>query len=241
MSLVSKMATAVRVLREDGWARFAELTRQRLWAPPLRCLFRAVKSRQTFRFCGDEYPYCLAAYTFAWGNERTVEVPIFRRLLQAEAGRVLEVGHVLGHYFASAHTVVDRYEQSPGVINEDVADYHPEQPFDLIVSISVLVHIGADEQPPQPEKALLALANLRECLAPGGQLLFSVPLGQNPHLDEVIRDGRLAVDSQWCLRRVSVWNHWAVTDLATALARPYNHRHRRAEAIFIGSVRRPPA
>lgn len=239
VSLRSKLTTAVRAYRTEGWPRVAELLRWRLVAPVVQPLVRRLKARSTFTFRGEAYPYCCATYTFAWGSERTVEVPIFERLLRRQAGRVLEVGHVLGHYFPCDHLVVDRYEQAAGVVNEDVVDYQSPAPLDLILSISTLEHVGWDEAPREPEKPLRALAHLRRQLAPGGRLVFSVPLGQNPHLDGFLRDGRLDLTKQHFLRRLGALNNWAETDLETALRLPYNHRHRHANAILIGFIEAP--
>src|SRR5437660_5287962 len=64
-----------------------------------------------FSLGGQEYPYCLAAYNYAWKNERTVEVPIAARVLEAHKGkRILEVGNVLPHYLPTSHIVIDKYE-----------------------------------------------------------------------------------------------------------------------------------
>ena len=62
-------------------------------------------------------------YHYTWLNERAVEVALALDLLERHPGAsVLEVGNVLGHYVPFEHTVVDKYEQAPGVLNEDVAD-----------------------------------------------------------------------------------------------------------------------
>lgn len=239
MSLRSKLTTAVKASREEGWPRLAELLRWRLVAPLIQPIVSRLKAHSTFTFRGRAYSYCCAAYTFAWGSERTVEAPIFERLLREHGGRVLEVGNVLPHYFPCAHTVVDQYEQAPGVINEDVVDYTPDQPYDLILSISTLEHVGGDEEPREPEGPQRALDNLRRHLAPGGLLVFSVPLGWNTQLDGCLRDGRIALDEQHCLRRVGALNNWVETDLETALLQPYDRRHRHANAICLGFIQRP--
>jgi hypothetical protein len=58
-----------------------------------------------FSLGGQEYPYCLAAYNYAWTNERTVEVPIAARVSEEHKGkRVLEVGNVLPYYLSSTST-----------------------------------------------------------------------------------------------------------------------------------------
>ena len=105
-------------------------------------------------------------------TERAVEVPIMQRIVDAHAGaRILEVGHVLGHYGPVDHVVVDKYEQAPGVLNLDVLELAPLGEFDLIVAISTLEHVGWDESPREPGKAGEALTALAPRLAPGGRLV----------------------------------------------------------------------
>ena len=97
-------------------------------------------------FHGLSHEYFYNSYNFTWCNERIVEVPIIMRFIE-EAGnkRILEVGNVLSHYVAHDHDVVDKYERSSMIINEDIAHFRSEKPYDLIVSISTLEHIGWDE------------------------------------------------------------------------------------------------
>src|SRR3954470_19861410 len=69
-----------------------------------------------FEFEGERYEYLYGAYKRSWMTERAVEVPIAQRLVDASIGkRVLEVGNVLSHYGPQRHTIVDKYEQAPGV------------------------------------------------------------------------------------------------------------------------------
>lgn len=67
---------------------------------------------------------------------------------------MLEVGNVLSHYFPIHHDIVDKYEVCPGVINQDIADFLPQEKYDLILSISTVEHVGWDEQPQEPTKLL---------------------------------------------------------------------------------------
>ena len=80
--------------------------------------------------------------------------------------RILEVGHVLGHYRRQAHVVVDKYEAAPGVLNLDVLDLGDLGPFDLIVAVSTLEHVGHDESPRDPTAAPRAVAALRSAWLP---------------------------------------------------------------------------
>ncbi len=62
--------------------------------------------RPPFRFQGRSFPYFVHPYHDAGRNERTVEVSPALAAVREARGRVLEVGHVLGHYGVTGHTVV---------------------------------------------------------------------------------------------------------------------------------------
>lgn len=155
-------------------------------------------ARRSFTFDGRTYPLFSHRYNRTWTNERAVEIPLARAFL---TGRVLEVGNVLSHY-GHSHTVVDKYEQAPGVLNVDVLDYHPDERFDRIVAVSTMEHVGWDEEPREPGKAGAAITHLRSLLAPDGRLLVTVPLGHNPPLDEQIRSGVLDPEREGFLRGI---------------------------------------
>ena len=176
-------------------------------------LTRCVRTK-TFRFDGREYEYLYHPYNRTWKNERGVEIPIFReRLLQHQGKRILEVGNVLSHYFPIQHDVVDKYEVSPGVINKDIVEFVPQHKYDLIVSISTLEHVGWDEQPQEPAKLLQAIEHLRStCLAPGGSLVASLPVGYNKFFDGLLRDGKSPFTTQHLLKRISTQNYWVESD-----------------------------
>src|SRR4029079_3650023 len=120
----------------------------------------------------------------------TVEIPIIWdivRLSRERHERILEVGNVLSHRFATYHDVLDKYERIPGIINEDVISYKPENPYDLIVSISTMEHVGWDESPKEPSKILKGLENLINMLSDKGKIIMTVPLGYNSFLDNLLK------------------------------------------------------
>lgn len=126
-----------------------------------------------------------------WRNERAVEIAIGQEFVAHQHGHGMEFGNVLAHYGAAGGAVViDKYEESPNVTNVDIVDYEPTQPFDYIVSISTLEHVGWDEKPRDPAKVYAAFEHLVSMLAPGGTLLLTVPTGHHPMLDEAILGGR---------------------------------------------------
>src|SRR2546430_9278756 len=59
-------------------------------------------------------------------------------------------------------------------------------PYDLIVSVSTLEHVGYDEDPREPDKAARAVRNLLGLLAPGGTMLATIPIGHNRDLDDAL-------------------------------------------------------
>ncbi|HET8645421.1 MAG TPA: class I SAM-dependent methyltransferase, partial [Vicinamibacteria bacterium] len=170
-----------------------------------------------------------------WSNERAVEVPVVWRLVEERAGgRVLEVGNVLGHYFPRRHTVIDKFERAPGVVNADAADHDTPRRYDLIVSISTLEHVGFDEEPREAGKPLRAVANLTRLLAPGGLLCATIPLGYNPHLDALLESGALAWTRRLALRRVTRGNRWREASWEDVRGSRYDEPWVGASAVVIG-------
>src|SRR5438094_406404 len=87
---------------------------------------RTVARRSGLRFSvdGTQLPYELGRHNTAWLNERTVELPVALGALEGvDPADVLEVGNVLSHHGLAGHTVVDKYEQVRGVVNEDARTY----------------------------------------------------------------------------------------------------------------------
>ena len=128
-----------------------------------------------------------------------------------EAGnkRILEVGNVLSHYVAHDHDVVDKYERSSMIINEDIAHFRSEKPYDLIVSISTLEHIGWDESDSRnPERLSRHLIIWLTSYVPMATLWSLCPSGIIPDLDEIIDKKRLPFTRQYFLKRVSKQNEW---------------------------------
>ena len=186
----------------------------------------AVPRGGRFELAGEEHRLLRSRYGLTWLTERAVEVPVARRVLERSAGvRALEVGNVLSHYGPVAHEVVDKYERADGVRNVDVLDLPAEPAYDLIVSISTLEHVGRDEEPREPERAVRALDHLRAMLRPGGRLFATVPAGYNPALDRALAAGphRLVA-----MRR----GPWREVDPAEALECPYDFLTYRATAVL---------
>ncbi len=201
-----------------------------------RALVTRLHPLRTFRLGEARLRYHAAAYNAAWSNERTVEIPIVTEYLRAhDGGRVLEVGNVLRHYLDRDHAVVDKYEQAPGVHNLDIVDFHPDERFDLIVSISTLEHVGFDEEPKDPEKPARAVEHLAALLAPGGTLVVTIPLGYNPHVDAALAEGRLGFDEVVYLRRISRDNRWREASAEEVAGARYGAPYPAANALAVGT------
>ena len=167
------------------------------------------KCPQSFTFLDKRYDYFVAMYHATYANERAVEIPIAMGLVEKYLGRrILEVGNVLSHYFSFPHVIVDKYEVAPGVTNEDIVEYSTRQKFDLVLSISTLEHVGWDETPQDGTKIIKALKNIKNLVNPGGLVMVTVPIGQNPLLDKLIREGIIKFDRQYYMKRISKSNLW---------------------------------
>jgi hypothetical protein len=195
---------------------------------------------RTFDVGATAIAYATDHYNRAWRNERAVELALGRRFLDLHHGkRVLEVGNVMAHYGSYAHDVLDKYEDSPGVMNEDIVDFAPERPYDAILSISTLEHVGWDERPREPDKTLRAYRQLRKALADDGAMLLTCPIGQNAYLDDYIAEDALDFPERHYLKRISADNVWREVSLGEVKGSQYHEPYRNANALFIGVV--PPA
>jgi SAM-dependent methyltransferase len=198
-------------------------------------------SRGEFTFGGERYPYRFHPYKWSWLTERAVEVPIVQAIVDRHAGkRILEVGNVLSHYRPQSHLIVDKYEQQPGVINRDVLDLDDLGPFDLVVAISTIEHVGWDEEPRDASKAPEAVRRLQALLAPGGQLVLTVPIGYHPGLDASLRTGAFQFTRAAALRRVGQ-TRWSEVSPDEVWNVPYDFLLYSARAVFVGRIERAPA
>jgi hypothetical protein len=232
----SRWRSARQALAERGWLYILRLAS--LWASyPLWRLYFKVFPR-TFELQAARYPYFLHDYNVTWCNERAVEIPIVWAEVRRRRGRrVLEVGNVLAHYFAVDHEVVDKFEKGRSISNEDVATFRGGRPYDLIVSISTLEHIGWDEEPQDGGKIVRAIANLSEQLAPGGRLVATLPLGYNPVMDAQLAAGALPFSRCHYLVRRGMLS-WAETDWQGVAGSAYAERWPGARGLVIGVVER---
>jgi hypothetical protein len=193
---------------------------------------------RTFVFRGVRHRYFGNVYNETWKNERAVEIPIAISELRAAAGRrILEVGRVMAHYLRVGHDVVDRYEVGPGVQNVDIESFRPAAPYDLVLSVSTLEHVGWDERPRDPDKAIRAIHHLGTLLARGGTLFMTVPVGCHPGLDDYL-GASPEFDALHYLKRVTAGNEWVEVDRETARACAYGRPFPYANAVVVAYAHR---
>jgi len=199
---------------------------------------RHLKSRR-FTLGGRSYPYFSSPVSpVSWASERTVELPVVLEILGGRPGaRVLEVGNVLKVFVEGDHDVLDKYDPTQGIIRADIVGFRPEHPYDVVACISTLEHVGWDfGEARDPGRALAAFEALQGCLAPGGLLVVTVPLGYNEALDRMIDEGAVRFDRRLCLRRLGWRNAWREASWEEARVAPYDHRVPTANGLLIGLV-----
>lgn len=189
-------------------------------------------------------------------DERVVEIPWVLSRLRG-AGRVLDAGSVLNTPWLLSQPALASRRVFIHSLELDQVSLHPRLSFvhgdfrerifnsgvfESIVCISTLEHVGMWPIPkaphadslakPQPQKDLQAyqgvLAEFRRLLAPGGQLLLTVPVGRKEDQDWLqiystadlnqfeIAFGAACTAKVFYLYRESGWNVANTQDCATA-------------------------
>jgi hypothetical protein len=232
----SPTAFLVAVIRRIGWefTKLYRATLQRWIFHPLSLRWhRATKGALEFHAGGKSYKLFFHPYNNTWRNERMVEVPLIRSLLDGNPeARILEIGNVMSYYLDVDYDIVDKFEQNERVTNTDVVDFRPQEKYDLIISISTLEHVGFDEDPSNPEKVLAALDNLRMCLNPGGTLAATFPVGYNDYLDNLVFNGELDVTRYVCLLRTGKYE-WREVKLDELRDVRYNKPYENGNGLIV--------
>lgn len=199
---------------------------------------------KTFTFLGKILEYSTSEYNLTYSNERTIEVPIIWDYVQEYKKlekNILEIGNVLSHYYVVNHDIVDKDENAPGVINQDVIDYKTDKKYDLIVSISTMEHVGHFEVPDswvQPQKILVALQNLESLLAPGGQIIITFGMGYNYLLDAHVKLGNIKFDKMVCMKRISQSNEWKEVDFNEIKNDEYSKPFNASNNVVVGFLKK---
>ena len=229
---VFKATAALREAYRFHGLRLPWVVAHRFWV----YRWRRLRGPHTFEFAGQTHRYWIHPYIL--DNERAIEIPIVLACLGDRRGRILEVGNVLVNYTSFPHTVVDKYERAPSVVNEDIVQFGKGLQFDRIVTISTLEHVGWDEEPREPDKIVTAISKLKELLAPGGELVATMPLGYNSHLDELVRTGSTGFPEVRFLRRISANNQWREAQLEEVVSARFGSPFSCANAVFVGRFER---
>lgn len=200
-------------------------------------LVRLTGRPSCFTFRGHSYRYFWHRYNATWRNERAIEVPIARSFLAGVSpDDVLEIGNVLSHYGPVSHGVVDKYEQTEGVRNEDVCDFRTNKRYELILSISTLEHVGWDEEPRDETKVLRAIENVCGLLAPEGKLVVTIPVGYNPAIDHMIEQGRISFTERTYLKRNPRRNQWHEVSDVEVRHPQYDRQTNCAHELLVGII-----
>ena len=213
----------------------------RVFASTAKNIYFKVTPSGKFDFNGNKLKYYRHNFNLAYQNERTVEIPIATWFLNAQEGasRILEVGNVLRNYGCRIkRDVLDKYDLSRGIINQDVLVFFPKEKYNAIISISTMEHVGWDEPDRDPNKIPAALANLRDnCLLPGGVMMVRLPLGYNPYFDEYLKIGGDVFSEKYFLKRISFANEWQQVQYAEVIESKFGEPYNNANVMFIGIMR----
>jgi hypothetical protein len=161
-----------------------------------------IGSETQFSFQDGKLDYFFHSYNNYRITERTIEIPIIGYYLKKLTPKnVLEIGNVSNHYYdffrkirPDNTDVVDKYEKGFNVINQDIADYHPDKKYDFVFSISTFEHMDEDRrvQSAITEKreecnTCVAIENMKyvvnQLLQQGSTFIITIPLGQSPEFD----------------------------------------------------------
>lgn len=203
--------------------------------------YKLFKNSRTFTFQNRPFNYFYHHYNVTWMSERSVEIPIIWDIVTKNRDKkILELGNVLSHYFHVDHDVVDKYEPSEKIINQDIVEFQPTQRYDLIVSVSTLEHIGWDETMHyirDPQKIRRAIRQLQRFLTSNGQIVVTFPVGYNHALDEMLKKGEVVFTKRCCMKRVSPDNHWVESNWKDIQNEEYDKPYISANGLVIGFIK----
>lgn len=205
--------------------------------------FRIFKKKY-FIFCGKKFKNYQSFYNYTFENERAIEIPIVMSLINANinSNNILELGNVLSHYFNFKHDIVDKYEISDGVINEDILEYNTSQKYNVIVSISTIEHIGWDEKMINDfdvidDKIIRVIEKLKQMLKQDGMIIITVPIGFNKVLDNMIFKETNIWQKFYCFKKINNSNEWIQVSLKDLYGCRYNSPYKAASGLFISIMK----
>jgi hypothetical protein len=232
---IAKIGYAWQWGKKFGFKELAKKPFQLMFAP----LIIKYKKKRTFELNGQTYQMFYHPYNCTWTKERAVEIPlaVMSIMENGPRARVLEVGNVLANYFPRSWDTIDKYEVAPGVINEDIETFKPNETYDKIIAVSTFEHIGYDSEQDQSDsenKIIRAFNNLRDnCLFRGGQILITTPMGYNPYMDNVALNNKLGCTKTAFLKKINK-NEWKQVSAEEASKCEYGSPYPFANCIFVG-------
>lgn len=189
-------------------------------------------NRKTFRMFRSGYSL----------YERQIEIPYVLDYIHGSSpSGMLEIGNCLYNVGVTGHTVVDKYEQAEGVINIDIEEFKHPSKFNTIISISTLEHIGKDEglTDSLTQDKLIKVFDIiqNNLLDPiNGKFLFTIPIGYNTPLDQLIFDFTTKLTSAYFMRQVRL-DEWLQTTVLDAKTAQYNHPFPAGNVILFGEIK----
>lgn len=185
----------MRPLRGRTLGQLTRATHRRMTGPARRRM-TPLRNETFLDLNGRPVPYFVHSHNRTWTNERSIELRLAQQFVASVGGRGMEFGNVLTRYgLARPWTIVDKYETGLGIANIDIVDFEDE-PFDFIVSVSTLEHVGWDEDVREPEKVVQALYRLLSLLKTDGRLFLTAGLHHSEFLDAAVLGGRMPCDRQ---------------------------------------------
>jgi hypothetical protein len=200
----------------------------------------AVTPRQRVTVFGTRVPLYYAFRRWLWRHERCVELGLGRfAMARRRPEDVLEVGNVLPLTGVRGHTVVDKWEKGPGVINEDIVDFAPGRRYGLVVCLSTLEHIGWDEEPQDPDKARVALRVMSDLVEDGGDMLVTIPVGYHRELEHHYVSAEAPFDEVCLLVKQTRLARWEPRPVEERRGIGYGAPYACGNAILVGARGNP--
>ena len=85
-------------------------------------------------------------------------------------------------------------------------------------------------------KIIQVLNNLRSMLSRNGKIIFSVPLGYNPYMDDIIIHEKLNLNEQYYFKRISKGNQWKESKLNKTNLDLFNKPYQNGNGIIVGII-----
>lgn len=190
-----------------------------------------------FHIFGEDISYFIHHYNATWRNERCIEIGLALHYLNKwKPQSILEVGNVMSYYGEYDFDVVDLYEKSPGVINEDFLLFNNQKKYDAFIAISTFEHIGWDEAIKDKNKLKACLDKISQHVNDKDHVLVTMPCVYNSFLDELARNDELPFKHIEYLIRKNNNQEWQSVSVEEAMKEKYtyNRNYPAANSMIVG-------